>query len=325
MHPTGSRILVSRRLPAVDTPIFFIGMPRSGTTILFEVFAAHPDVGWFSQYFNRVSRFPSVALLSRIADVDPRLRRHVERSDQPRRLSNSVRVGPSEAYLAWRRYSGTKFLEDFLLDTRAGADERDRLHSTVSKILRYQGKPRFVAKVTGPPRMGYLTSLFDDARFVHVIRDPRAVAQSLMRVAFWRDTSRLREPAWRNGLTGDDVQIWERFGRSAVALAALEWRAVIRTARREASRLDFDRYREVRYEDFVSDPHAVLDQLMSFCDLRHSRAPHEFLDLRFELRNMNSQRRDGLSDAEMRLFEEIGGDLLVELGYGEEDERTDSP
>jgi hypothetical protein len=315
---------MTRQLPAVEKPIFFIGMPRSGTTILFEVFAAHPDVGWFSQYFNRVSRFPSVSLLSRIVDIDPRLRRHVERSDQPRRLSNYFRVGPSEANLAWRRYSGSRFLEDFLVDTRASADERKRLQSTVSRILRYQGKPRFAAKVTGPPRIGYLTSLFDDARFVHVIRDPRAVVQSLMRVSFWRDTSRLREPAWRNGLTGEDLQIWERLGRSAVALAALEWRAVIRAARREASQLASDGYREVRYEDFISDPHALLGQLISFCDLRHSPAPHEFLDLRFELRNMNRQWCDRLSGTETRLVDEVGGDLLVELGYERERKRSSS-
>jgi hypothetical protein len=331
MNRTGSRIPIRRGLPAVERPIFFIGMPRSGTTIMFEVFAAHPDLGWFSQYFNRLSRFPSLALLSRIADIDPRLRRRSERSDQRRRLSNYLRVGPSEAYFAWKRYSGSKFLDDFLVDTRASAEERARLHATISRILRYQGKSRFAAKVTGPPRIGYLTSLFGDARFVHVIRDARAVVQSLMRVPFWRDTSRLREPAWHNGLTRDELDIWERLGRSPLALAALEWRAVIRTARREASQLGressqlaSDRYREVRYEDFVSDPHAVLDQLISFCHLRQCAAPHEFLDMRFELRNMNRQSRDGFSAAEMRLFDEVAGDLLVELGYERESERSSS-
>jgi hypothetical protein len=324
MKPTRYLRPVKRPLPAVEKPIFFVGMPRSGTTVMFEVFAAHPDLGWFSQYFNRLSRFPSVALLSRIADIDPRLRRRIERSDQSRHLSNYVRVGPSEAYFAWRRFSGSKFLDDFLVETRASPDERERLRATISKLLRYQKKPRFAAKVTGPPRMGYLTSVFGDARFVHVIRDPRAVVQSLMRVPFWRDTWRLREPAWRNGLTGGELEIWQRLGRSPVALAALEWRAVIRTARREASQLGADQYREVRYEDFVSDPHAVLDRLVSFCDLRHSAAPHEFLDMRFELRNMNRQWGDQFSAAEIRVFDEVIPDLLAELGYERERERSSS-
>jgi omega-hydroxy-beta-dihydromenaquinone-9 sulfotransferase len=309
---------------AIEKPIFLTGMPRSGTTVMFEVLAAHPDLGWFSQYFNRLSRFPSVALLSRIADLDPRLRRRIDRSDQTRRLRNYLRVGPSEAYFAWRRYSGGKFLDDFLIDTRASVGERERVRSVVKKTLRYQGKPRFAAKVTGPPRIGYLRSIFGDARFVHLIRDPRAVVRSLMKVAFWRDTWRLQEPAWRNGLTDDELEIWERHGRSPVSLAALEWGAVVRTARHEASELAADQYREVRYEAFVSDPHAVIDELVSFCDLRQSSAPHEFLDQRFELQNMNRQWRDEFSAAELRLFEEIAGDVLGDSGYERESERAAS-
>jgi omega-hydroxy-beta-dihydromenaquinone-9 sulfotransferase len=324
MSPTCSLTPTRLRWPEVDEPVFFVGMPRSGTTILFEGFAAHPDLGWFSQYFNRLSRFPSVALLSRIVDIDPRLRRRVERSDQSRSLLNYLRVGPSEAYFAWRRYSGSKFLDDFLIDTRASPAERERLHAAISRILRYQGKPRFAAKVTGPPRIGYLTSVFGDARFIHVIRDVRAVVQSLMRVPFWKETERLVQPAWRNGLTPDELELWARFGRSPVALAALEWRAVIRTARREASQLAPERYREVRYEDFVSDPHAVLDRLISFCNLRQCAAPHEYLDLRFELQNMNRQWRDHFGAADIEVFEEVTSDLLVELGYEEEGTRTSS-
>jgi hypothetical protein len=303
------------RLTPVERPIFFVGMPRSGTTLMFEAFAAHPDLAWFSQYFNRLSRFPSVSVLSRIADLHPKLRRRVERSDQSRRLSNRLRVGPSEAALAWERYSGARFHTDFLLDAEASADERDRLHATVSKILLYHGKPRFAAKVTGPARIGYLTSVFPDARFVHIIRDARAVVQSLMRAPFWKDTWRLREPAWCGGLRDDELATWERLDRSPVALAALEWRAVIRTARQEASRLATGRYREVRYEDFLSDPHSVLGQLFSFCDLREAVAAHALLDREFELRDMNRQWRDRVSGPEVDLFDELIGELLGELGY----------
>jgi hypothetical protein len=312
----------SRPFEPVEKPIFFVGMPRSGTTLMFEVFAAHPDLAWFSQYFNRLSRFPSVAVLSRSADLHPKLRRRIERSDQSRRLSNHLRVGPSEAALAWKRYSGTRFHTEFMLEAEADADERDRLLATVSKILRYQGKPRFAAKVTGPARIRYLTSIFADARFVHIIRDARGVVRSLMRAPFWKDTWRLREPAWRGGLTNEELATWERLDRSPTALAALEWAAVIRTARQEASRLPPGRYREVRYEDFLSDPHPVLDQLFSFCDLRESPDSHALLDRDFELRDMNRQWHAGFGGSEIDLFDELIGDLLVELGY--ERGRSDS-
>ena len=34
----------------IQQPIFFIGMGRSGTTILFEAFARHPQLAWPSSY-----------------------------------------------------------------------------------------------------------------------------------------------------------------------------------------------------------------------------------------------------------------------------------
>ena len=36
----------------VDRPIFIMGPHRSGTTLLYNILAAHPDVG----YFNRANR-----------------------------------------------------------------------------------------------------------------------------------------------------------------------------------------------------------------------------------------------------------------------------
>ena len=30
-------------------PIFIVGVPRSGTTLLYHLLAQHPDVGWFSK------------------------------------------------------------------------------------------------------------------------------------------------------------------------------------------------------------------------------------------------------------------------------------
>ena len=38
---------------SVDRPIFFVGAPRSGTTVLFEIFAARDELAWPSQYLER--------------------------------------------------------------------------------------------------------------------------------------------------------------------------------------------------------------------------------------------------------------------------------
>lgn len=300
---------------AVDRPIFLVGMPRSGTTVVFEVFAARRDLAWFSQYQERYPAAPRLAALSRLADLTPALRRSVGRSDQARPWVEAIRVGPSEAYALWRHCCGEKFLYDYLLGVEATEPERRCLRSTVATVMRFHGKPRFAAKITGPARIGYLRSVFPDARFVHVVRDGRAVVQSLLRVYFWRDTRRLREPAWRNGLTRKDLELWEQNDRSPLALAAIQWARVTRSAREEAAALAPGDYTEVRYEDFVSTPEATLEQATSACGLAPDPSAAAFLAQRVRLRDMNFQWRERFTAGEIATIESLMEPTLRDFGY----------
>ena len=55
----------------IEKPIVFIGVGRSGTTVVDDTFAAHSDLAWVLQYLNRLPQPPSVTLLSRLADRVP--------------------------------------------------------------------------------------------------------------------------------------------------------------------------------------------------------------------------------------------------------------
>ena len=74
---------------------------------------------------------------------------------------------------------------------------RDLVRADVSARVKRQvrGRPgamltptadRLLIKITGWPRIGYLDEIFEDARFIHIKRDGRAVASSLLHVNFWR-------------------------------------------------------------------------------------------------------------------------------------------
>lgn len=296
-------------------------MPRSGTTVIFEIFAARRDLAWFSGHLQRAPGVPPLAILSRMADLTPAMRRSVSRSDQIRPWLERLRVGPVEAYPFWERCCGEKFRYDYLLGVDASPAEADCVRTTVSKILRYQGKPRFAAKVTGPGRIGYLSSIFPDARFVQVVRDGRAVVQSLMRVPWWRERRRMHQPAWRNGLAEADVDDWERSGKTPLALAAVQWRRVLESTRQEAARVAPERYAEVHYERFVADPQGVLNAAASCCELPHSPEAEDFLETRFELQDMNFQWQERFDDGEISVLNELMGPTLSEFGYGIDPQR----
>jgi len=305
----------ARPSPGVDRPVFLIGMPRSGTTAIFESLATHPEAGWLSYHFNRLPRLPALAALARLCDVSPFFRKAVAPPRAGRAWIERLRDGPAEAYSVWETYCGEKFRFDYLLGQRATEEEREGMTRVVRRVLRYQGKRRFVAKLTGPARMGYLMSLFPDARFVHILRDGRAVVDSLMRIDFWRDSPRMREPAWRNGLSESHLRAWEAHGRSPLALAALQWRSVIERAREERDALRPERYLEVRYEDFLADPAAVMRRIWEAVDLPPSPRTLTFIAERLR----PAARRRGFGEAfrpeELAMLDELIGDLLEELGY----------
>jgi hypothetical protein len=303
----------------VEQPIFFLGMPRSGTTVTFDLFATHPELAWFSQHHNRLARFPSLSLASRLCDVSLGFRKAINKSTEERAWYDKLRVGPIEAYDVLELHCGKKFRYDYLYDVEATPEEREGLRRCVEKVQRYQGKRRFATKITGPARIGYLSSIFPDAQFVHVIRDGRAVVRSLMRVDFWKDTWRMREPAWSGGLSEEQISQWEALDRSPLALAGLQWATVVDKARDEATRLKPSQYYEVRYEDFVQDPLHQLDRMFAFAELPTSPRVEAFLESRYEIQDMNYQWRDEFGGREVAMLDGIMGDLLADLGYLDND------
>jgi omega-hydroxy-beta-dihydromenaquinone-9 sulfotransferase len=275
----------------------------------------HPDLAWLSQYVNRAPHLPALAWFSRVASLGPAFRRLPPGTERRRSLLERLRLRPVEGYRPWRQYCGGRFPYESLIGVRASSEERARTRTFVAKLARYQGKSRMLVKLTGPARIEYLTSIFPDAVFIHLVRDGRAVVESLLRTPFWRDTERARNPAWGDLLSGHDVELWTAFERSPLALAAIEWRAIVLGARREAERHAPDRYIEARYEDFIHDPHAAIDRVIDACDLRLSPEIHEFLD-RINLHADSNRRwREAFSHRELEVLNRVMRDALATFGY----------
>ena len=123
-----------------------------------------------------------------------------------------------------------------------------------------------VHKYTGWSRLGFFAEILPQAKFVHVVRDGRAVANSWMQMRWWGGYDGPRSWLWGD-LSSEDAQVWQRSGQSFCTLAGLHWKALVGSFVDASAELDPSRYLELRYEDLVANPQQTLSGLLQFAGL----------------------------------------------------------
>jgi hypothetical protein len=161
-------------------------------------------------------------------------------------------------------------------------------------------------------RLPLIHRLFPSTRSVQIIRDGRDVALSLLE---WVTPTRYlgRMALWRE---------------EPVAVCALFWRRRVLSGRRGLERVGADRCLEVRYEELVQTPEAVMRSIAGFLDLPFEIAMVEYHrgktreDARLSSKDKWLAPTAGLRDwhielptRDVQLFEALAGDLLESLGY----------
>ncbi|WP_165066838.1 sulfotransferase family protein [Paludisphaera rhizosphaerae] len=169
-----------------NSPLFVVGAPRSGTTLLAAMLSAHPRIqgGQETHFFNRLARTSTLELL------DPR-----------------CWPGPATAFLASNLTLGRPVHEAFgltLEEVRGYLASREpsiaaMLESLTRVNAQREGKPRWLEKT--PNHLLHLQDLrraFPDAYVLRIVRDPRDVALSMCRVP-WGSLSPLANISlWQN-------------------------------------------------------------------------------------------------------------------------------
>ena len=237
---------------------FVLGTGRCGSTLVHELLARHPDVGFVTNVDDRTG---STAAGKVQAGLYRRLPAAATRKGR-------VRLAPSEAYRALEREVSPVVVEPTrdLEAWDAVPWLRERFHSFFASRAAAFDAPVFLHKFTGWPRARFIDAVLPGSRYVHVVRDGRAVAASWLQTDWWR--GHLGPEGWHFGpLPPAYEKEWEASGRSFVLLAGLAWKLLLDAfddARRE---IGDDRWLEVRYEDFLTDPRRHTATVLEFLDL----------------------------------------------------------
>ena len=281
---------------------FVVGVARSGTTLLRLMLDAHPELS----IPGETHFIPKLLQELRGSPLTPQLALDYLRQ---------VQTWPD-----WH-------LEPELLEARLRQCES----LDTSKVIRCVY--RLYAQAHGKQRWGdktprYLLHMEDiagalpEVRFIHLVRDGRDVARSLMRA---------------------------HFGPATLEDAAAHWRDWMTSARAQSANLPF--YREVHFEHLVDDPESVLKALCDWLNLPwsdqmlcyHEAALHRLSELRATIKvrrcgeprevdahsrrqiHHNTSRppqadritpwRRSMSVAEQRVFADMSGSVLTQFGY----------
>ena len=126
---------------------------------------------------------------------------------------------------------------------------------------------RLLIKITGWPRIGYLKQIFPDSKFIHIVRDGRAMVNSMMNVNWWWGW---RGPQnWRWGaLSEEQYKIWAKFNYSFVALAGIELVKLMEATEKAKKNIDSSDFIEIKYEELCSDRLKIFKNVLSFSELK---------------------------------------------------------
>ncbi|MFN2432182.1 MAG: sulfotransferase [Gemmatimonadota bacterium] len=185
----------------------------------------------------------------------------------------------------------------------ATPEEVERLHSRFAFHQWLHHAKRFFNKSPfNSIRIDFVRAVFPDAVFVHVIRDGRAVAESMWRLREEFGMKFVKPPE------GGDP----RGPADPLEHAALDWVRIVSHVRATRDALD-GRYHEFRYEDLCRDCRGVLGRAFSFAELPAGPAVIERFPERLESRN--DKWRSRFTPEQIERVTALQQDLLLELGY----------
>jgi len=288
---------------------FLVGAGRSGTTLLYKLLCLHPQVAYISNYENRFGRVAE-GLAGRIVSRRPeaKIRAWFNQGGNAyfvrRPWLQKLFPTPHEGESVFRACGVPLFPPR---DYRLEASQAEVLRTRFERIRRRSGATVFVSKRTANNRrIPLLSSIFPDARYVHLVRDGREVTQSLSTVEWWNG-----HKVWWDGRTPLEM---ERAGEDRLSICARNWVRELQELRQQLAQIERDNVLEMRFEDLLRDPMRNLERVVRFLGLEFSADYRHTIEA-LHLGPVRDKWQSDWSESQLAHVLDEARPMLRELGY----------
>lgn len=292
-------------------PLFIVGAPRSGTSLLYRALALHPGAAWINNYQRHAPGFAALAGLNRIASATPKRRRAVwfgSEGDNAYRY-NSQRTQIERFYP--QPVEGEPVFEHCgVPEAWQGepiTDRQRRLPQLLERTTSASGGRVLISKRIGHNRADLAPEPFG-SRGQIPRRHPRWPRGRLL------PQSRRLVAQYGRVVVRGTPQEWAAQGRDPLELCARHWVEETAAINAGLARVPQTQVARITYEDLVAAPQTVLAKAAAFAGLDpDDRAwRHELAAIKFPDKNAAwSADLDATSHAALAVMD----DQLAELGY----------
>jgi len=256
-------------------PIFIIGVPRSGTTLLYRMLCKHPDLAWFSHedlqfFFPKKAQERLKKRFTKMKENNEKIPNN-ERSlfvfglKQENPLEGTTKI-PIEAETFWIKCLGRDYITD------VSEDKKNKIIQTIQKVLEKEKKIRFLNKSpNNNKRLFVLKKIFPDAKIINIGRDPRSVISSMLVRRELEGTFNVRIPfknkTFRKISFLKQIFLSSRKKVNAVDRYSNAYKQITENIH-EFSIQHYDNFISVIYEELLAEPEKVVTKILEFCELK---------------------------------------------------------
>lgn len=265
----------------INKPVYIIGCPRSGTTLLFTILRASKE---FWSHFTESHYVWEKFLKDK---RDPMFSMYLTEND----------VGPDERKYLENKYSGTVYHSKFVADLSQKLffnrfkDLLDPFYKIWSAIIAFgkslSDKEYRILDKTPPNtyRVGYLAETFPDAKFIYLTRDGATNISSL--IEGWKSSGRFSfkfrkfyDYNKNIAIKGYNGKVWKftnppgwenYLNKSLEEVCAFQWSSAHKYTQEALEKIDPSRYLQVKYEDLIANPPKVIKEICKFLEIEYDQ------------------------------------------------------